>query len=393
MNRFVIQKRVHAMKKICTWMLCICLLSTIPLSAHAANDLLDIPTDISTKATFTIDTVEEADLVKVNISLAEKNTYIGAAQFDFDYDETYLEIVKSPYNGQFFTVINDLDTEYSVWAGNEKNMKIGLSHAYGLKDSGVFITVYFRVIRDIPENEIAEITGTFDLYPITAVIGQTIDYDATIINGGVVGTAAAPGNKHFAEQDTGIEAIVPSKDSVQDVEFVTQELEQTSKHTAYDICFKDGETEVQPDGNVVVRIPVPEGYNGSACHVYRTESDGSKTDMLAACHGDYLTFETNHFSEYLVTEEELPSTPIQLPLITPELLYGDINEDGNINAADALQALQHSVRLIELTGDAATAGDVEPDGKIDSTDALLILQHSVQLIESFPVEKTEGFSS
>lgn len=68
------------------------------------------------------------------------------------------------------------------------------------------------------------------------------------------------------------------------------------------------------------------------------------------------------------------------------LLYGDINTDASVNASDALLALQHSVKLITLEGEAFQSGDVNGDDKIDASDALLILQKSVKLIEQFPVE-------
>ena len=60
---------------------------------------------------------------------------------------------------------------------------------------------------------------------------------------------------------------------------------------------------------------------------------------------------------------------------------GDVTGDGNVDAADALQVLQHSVGLIALEGNAAKAADVTHDDKIDANDALKILQYSVDLIE------------
>ena len=71
----------------------------------------------------------------------------------------------------------------------------------------------------------------------------------------------------------------------------------------------------------------------------------------------------------------------------PEVTYGDINGDTKIDASDALMALQHSVQIKTLEGDALVAADVSNDGKVDASDALLILQHSVNLIDHFPVEE------
>ena len=71
----------------------------------------------------------------------------------------------------------------------------------------------------------------------------------------------------------------------------------------------------------------------------------------------------------------------------PDVTYGDVNDDGKIDASDALEALQHSVELKKLEGDAFTAADVTNDGTVDATDALNILQYSVELIDHFPVEE------
>lgn len=58
---------------------------------------------------------------------------------------------------------------------------------------------------------------------------------------------------------------------------------------------------------------------------------------------------------------------------------GDINGDDSINAQDALLALQHSVRLIDLRGDSLSMADMNQDDFINARDALQILQQSVGL--------------
>ncbi len=73
-------------------------------------------------------------------------------------------------------------------------------------------------------------------------------------------------------------------------------------------------------------------------------------------------------------------------LLHPAYVWGDINNDKDINASDALLALQHSVQLMELDGEALRVADVNQDGKVDASDALLILQYSVHLIDHFPAE-------
>ena len=65
---------------------------------------------------------------------------------------------------------------------------------------------------------------------------------------------------------------------------------------------------------------------------------------------------------------------------------GDVNDDGNVDAADALTALQYSVNLISLNETQQMIGDVTNDDRVDAADALMILQNSVGLIwrEDFP---------
>lgn len=56
---------------------------------------------------------------------------------------------------------------------------------------------------------------------------------------------------------------------------------------------------------------------------------------------------------------------------------GDVNGDGQVNAADALLALQDSVKLTELSGEQKDKADINNDGRVDAADALEILQKSV----------------
>ena len=85
--------------------------------------------------------------------------------------------------------------------------------------------------------------------------------------------------------------------------------------------------------------------------------------------------------------ETLKAAEEKIADLAPDVTYGDVNNDGKIDASDALEALQHSVELKTLEGDAFTAADVTNDGKVDATDALNILQYSVELIDHFPVEE------
>lgn len=103
---------------------------------------------------------------------------------------------------------------------------------------------------------------------------------------------------------------------------------ETDDLHSYNITLvgSDG-SEVQPkDSGVIVKIPVPEGFR----YVYRVEADGTYTDMWArytnSSDGAYVEFFTDHFSAYIVSDEELASPPAATP--------DDENSDNSNNSDD-----------------------------------------------------------
>lgn len=97
-------------------------------------------------------------------------------------------------------------------------------------------------------------------------------------------------------------------------------------------------------------------------------------------------------SETITPEPTATPDPTAVPTDTPiptqaPLFYkADLDDDGIINAADALIILKHAAKLIELEGDKLLMADTDRNEIINSTDALLTLMYSVKMIESEPVE-------
>lgn len=67
-------------------------------------------------------------------------------------------------------------------------------------------------------------------------------------------------------------------------------------------------------------------------------------------------------------------------------ILGDVDGNGEIEAADALFALKAVVKLVTLAEDQIACADVDGNESIEAADALFILQKVVKLIEIFPVE-------
>lgn len=83
---------------------------------------------------------------------------------------------------------------------------------------------------------------------------------------------------------------------------VDQLNKEYNKSKLYDISLVKNNQLTQPSSKVKVYIPIPMDYNKTGLKVYRIESNGSKTDMNADVAGNYLVFETNHFSYYALVD-------------------------------------------------------------------------------------------
>jgi|GEM_PF-6895688 len=68
---------------------------------------------------------------------------------------------------------------------------------------------------------------------------------------------------------------------------------------------------------------------------------------------------------------------------TGNVVYGDVNENAQINSEDALIVLKQAVQLIGLEDAALLRSDVSKDNAINSEDALQILKYAVGIINYF----------
>ncbi len=72
---------------------------------------------------------------------------------------------------------------------------------------------------------------------------------------------------------------------------------------------------------------------------------------------------------------------------TEAVLYGDVDENGKVEATDALEVLKSVVGKVTLTDQQLKAADTDGNGKADATDALNILKKVVGKIDKFAVEQ------
>lgn len=71
---------------------------------------------------------------------------------------------------------------------------------------------------------------------------------------------------------------------------------------------------------------------------------------------------------------------------TGNIVYGDVNGDGETDSLDAALMLKYDAGMNDLTDDQFIAADVNGDKEVDALDAALILKYDAGMIDSFPIE-------
>ena len=144
---------------------------------------------------------------------------------------------------------------------------------------------------------------------------------------------------------------------------------QTSEKAVFDISLvKDGEA-VQPNGSVLVALPVPQGMNGADMRVYHIADNGAKTDMNAVYSNGFMIFDTDHFSVYSIEP-------------TLDIVYGDADGSGEVDITDAMLVFYHVAKKELLPEEALVRCNVNDDNDVDIADAMAIFYFVAKKIDS-----------
>lgn len=90
---------------------------------------------------------------------------------------------------------------------------------------------------------------------------------------------------------------------------------------------------------------------------------------------------------YTMTVTDARIEPMNDTPVPPEVKYGDVNGDNNVDIIDALMSLQAAAGKIDLDEEQTARADVDGESGVTAADALLILRYANGAINSFPVEK------
>lgn len=118
------------------------------------------------------------------------------------------------------------------------------------------------------------------------------------------------------------------------IEVVLDRNNPLERYELYNICFVKNDHLVQPNGKVTVYLPIPDGMNGNTCKVYRQEKDSSWAILDAHIEGNYLVFETEHFSLYSIVGETKKISIYAMPTNTIYHSGDTLNSEGLIISVD-----------------------------------------------------------
>lgn len=127
------------------------------------------------------------------------------------------------------------------------------------------------------------------------------------------------------------------------------------------IIFTNGKSETTNDKRQTADLTF-QGNNT----IYKVEADSSYYD--------------NNKKAYIHDGEWSKYTPEK------EIMYGDVNGDGNISVIDGVYILRDVLGLKKLNADQKIVADVNGDGEITTVDCVLIQRHVMGFITKFPVE-------
>lgn len=150
----------------------------------------------------------------------------------------------------------------------------------------------------------------------------------------------------------------------------------------YDINLVLENSVVQPDGKVTVKIKLAEGVDPAKCKVYHVTDDivNPLVRFASTIDGNYIVFETEHFSEFAVIEVETVLESIEITQLPTKTVYGA----GEVFDASGL-------RVVANYSD-GTSGEIE-DYDVGSVNLSTLGEKKVSVYYTFGgVTKSDDFT-
>ncbi len=230
-----------------------------------------------------------------------------------EYSKYYKHM--SSHDGGKTFLVQTMDDKWGFIDANGKELAV-------FDDAGNFHGNYAPVVKDgkgyLVDKNMNKVTGEIDATGCQTMSDEVFRFtngDDVYLAAAAVGdtqstTPAEPSKPaakpvDYSDDTTGIKATANEGVIADGAKLSAAAVadKTNDKNFTYEISFKKDDKNVQPNGKVTVKIPVPEAIKDKTIYVYRVE-DGKYYDMGAKVENGFVVFETDHFSEYLVTTEK-----------------------------------------------------------------------------------------
>ena len=154
-------------------------------------------------------------------------------------------------------------------------------------------------------------------------------------------------------------------------EQITDVMETVAEsYVAYEFTAIKDDVAVQPDGKLTVTFAIPADYSTNAA-VYYMDAKGKLTKLAGVVDEVTctITVELEHFSTYILVDQDT----------APDVLLGDANGDGRVNARDARLLLRYAAGLAGEDEIDLAAADYNGDGRVNARDARGVLRYAAGL--------------
>jgi len=295
--------------------LCICVsvLFAFPLSAAAEGNLIQ-NMQFSLKETESPQRLEIAFTLKEPIDLSQPDANIIYEYFTKDSDGSFVStgyIKNKMWSGYLNTYDNYPADEHKYSSGAENN----LAYADTVPAADVYTSVKTSASIDVADVAAVRVTvqradgsgeAAFVYSDGTVSAVQSIEVPVTHTDAGTgimlaASTAQLPAG-------TVLKADVLTSGPVYD--HISDTLSHAANLVIFNLQLSAGGDIIQPDGGVLISVPVPAGFNLSKLVIYRVEANGTTTLHPVAVEvkggKTYATFETEHFSNYALADEAVP---------------------------------------------------------------------------------------
>lgn len=217
---------------------------------------------------------EEINDYIIDVITPKYKTFLEGSDTGITFDKNNFKITKGDTYDFITYVYNEDGT------ANEKKKVLNIPNCYTISYTGLSFNCGLTVKREQPTTVTTTDTET------------NVKLDTT--------TAVVPADTQLVvkEVTTGNEynTVVSSLGN------------EVNNFVTYDITLQSNGVEIQPNGSVKISIPIPANFNKANLVVYRVDENGTKTQYNVTVDGNYATFETDHFSTYVLAERVVENT-------------------------------------------------------------------------------------